>query len=74
MSGPLDVGAAVERIQVLSADLAERSGGRTRLLPVTKALPVAAVEAVRRAGTTPRNSSPSTGILSVEEPGTSPGT
>ena len=50
MSGPLDVGAAVERIQVLSADLAERSGGRTRLLPVTKALPVTAVEAVRRAG------------------------
>jgi hypothetical protein len=50
MSGPLDVSAAVERIEALSAELAERSGGRTRLLPVTKALPVVAVEAVRRAG------------------------
>ena len=50
MSGLLDVGAAVDRIEALSAELAERSGGRTRLLPVTKALPVAAVEAVRRAG------------------------
>ncbi len=50
MSGLLDVGAAVNRIEALSAELAERSGGRTRLLPVTKALPVAAVEAVRRAG------------------------
>lgn len=48
--GALDVAAAADRISTMAADLADRSGGRTRLLPVTKALPVSAVEAVRRAG------------------------
>jgi len=46
----LDVAAAVDRILSLAEHLAERSGGQTRLLPVTKALPLAAVEAVRLAG------------------------
>ena len=50
MSGLPDVAATAERIEALSSELARRSGGRTRLLPVTKAFPVEAVEAVRRAG------------------------
>ena len=50
MNGSLDPGAAIERIEAFSANLAKRSSGRTRLLPVTKAFPIAAVEAVRRAG------------------------
>ena len=50
MNGSLDPGAAIERIEAFSANLAQRSSGRTRLLPVTKAFPIAAVEAVRRAG------------------------
>ncbi len=40
----------VGRILATAEHLATRSGGRTRLLPVTKALPTAAVAAVRRAG------------------------
>jgi pyridoxal phosphate enzyme (YggS family) len=46
----LDVAAAVDRILSLAEHLAQRSGGQTRLLPVTKAMPLAAVEAVRLAG------------------------
>jgi len=40
----------LERIADLSEKLANRSGGRTRLLPVTKAFPVDAVSAVMEAG------------------------
>tara|TARA_Y100000310_G_C20589994_1_gene767483 strand:+ start:539 stop:1204 length:666 start_codon:yes stop_codon:yes gene_type:complete len=50
MNGSLDPGAAIERIEAFAANLAQRSSGRTRLLPVTKAFPIVAVEAVRRAG------------------------
>jgi hypothetical protein len=50
MSGVFDTDAATERIAALVADLAERSAGRTHLLPVTKGFPVAAIESVRQAG------------------------
>ena len=51
VSGPLPpVEVIVDRIGRLEDRLDLRSDGRTRLLPVTKAFPVEAVAAVRRAG------------------------
>ena len=51
MSGPsIDPTAVADRIHDLEERLANLSGGRTRLLPVTKAFGPEAVEAVLAAG------------------------